>query len=204
MKTLLTGFGPFGDVVDNPTTRVVAHFAADPERRAPGHKLTTRVLPVSFARADEEITVLLRSGEFDAALLLGVAAGDAEFRVERLGRNSDHARIPDTDGAVPLDTPIRLGAPDCLPCTADADGLLRLLHDAGLPARLSDSAGGYVCNRAYFAALHAISQIATPCACLFLHVPPDPLSFAAPDDRPTLPLDRHIAAVRMALDWMRR
>src|SRR5262245_13813558 len=56
MRTLLTGFGSFGNVVNNPSARIVEHFA---RTGAPGHELTARVLPVSFARAGEAIRDLL-------------------------------------------------------------------------------------------------------------------------------------------------
>jgi pyroglutamyl-peptidase len=82
-RTLLTGFGPFGRVVSNPSSRIVAHFA---QAGAAGHDLTTRVLPVSYARAAREIRALLSAGGFDAALLLGVARRETHLRLEQFGR----------------------------------------------------------------------------------------------------------------------
>src|SRR5438876_9677415 len=100
MRTLLTGFRPFGANIDNPSARIVAHFA---QVGAPGHELTTRVLPVSYDRAAAEVSELLRGGAFDVALLLGVASGPAVLRLERLARRPDGARLPDVDGQVPTD-----------------------------------------------------------------------------------------------------
>src|SRR5437870_9369134 len=97
MRTLLTGFGPFEKTIHNPSARIVDHFA---RAGAPGHALTTGVLPVAFARAEREIRRLLHGGRYDAAVLLGVAGREACFRLERLGRRVAASR-PDVDGAVP-------------------------------------------------------------------------------------------------------
>src|SRR5579871_6726962 len=83
MQTLLTGFGPFGQVVNNPSARIVEHFG---RAGAPGHDLTTRVLPVSYARAGQAVRDLLLAGRFDAALLLGVAGQESHLRLEQCGR----------------------------------------------------------------------------------------------------------------------
>jgi pyrrolidone-carboxylate peptidase len=58
MRTLLTGFGPFGAIAHNPSARIVEQLARG---GSPGHRLTCRVLPVSFARAEAEIGSLLKS-----------------------------------------------------------------------------------------------------------------------------------------------
>src|SRR5436190_14338255 len=98
MRTLLTGFGPFGVTVNNPSARIVAHFARE---GAPRHELTTRVLPVSYERAGREIGMLLREGEFDAAILMGVAKGEALLRIEQMARRRDAGHAPDGDGQTP-------------------------------------------------------------------------------------------------------
>src|SRR4051794_32502690 len=100
MRTLLTGFGPFREIVDNPSSRIVAHFA---QVGAPGHELTARVLPVSYDRAAAEVSALLRDGAFEAALLLGVAARSAGLRLERVARHHDGGHLPDVDGQTPAD-----------------------------------------------------------------------------------------------------
>src|SRR5258708_1429539 len=127
MRTLLTGFGPFGNVVDNPTARIVAHFA---ETGAPGHELVSRVLPVAFGRADSEICGLLRTGRFDAALLLGVAGRRRVLSLERLARNRDSASIPDADGELRFDVPIVSDGPESIRSTLKLTKLRETLRSA--------------------------------------------------------------------------
>src|SRR3954471_4000046 len=107
MRTLLTGFGRFGATINNPSARIVAHFARE---GAPGHELTTRVLPVSYERAEQEIGALLREGEFDAAVLMGVAKGEALLRIEQGARRRDAGHAPDRDGQTPLSDSLPAGA----------------------------------------------------------------------------------------------
>lgn len=200
MRTLLTGFGPFGAVLNNPSARIVEHF----ERTgAPGHELTPRVLPVSYARAEREIRDLLIEGRFDGALLLGVAVREAHVRLERCGRRRS-AGHPDCDGHLPAPVGPRPGALVQYLATVALEPLLEELVAAGLPACLSDDAGGYVCNHTYYAALHAIAAENLPTRCLFLHVPADPETFSAPPEGPVMPLRTQIEAAARVLAWLER
>lgn len=187
MRTLLTGFGPFRDVVDNPTARIVGHFAA---AGAPGHELTTRVLPVSFAEAGEQVRALLLAEPYDVALLLGVARGESAIRFECIGRCCD----PATTKEAP---PAAHGA------TLTPDSLAEWLEGNGFPSRLSEDAGGYVCDHTFFSALDAISGGGLATRCLFIHMPADDQTFAAPPAVPTMPLARQIEAMAQVLAWLK-
>jgi pyroglutamyl-peptidase len=200
MRTLLTGFGPFGQVVNNPSARIVEHFA---RVGAPGHVLTTQVLPVSYARAQQRVRDRLGAGRFDAALLLGVAVSEDRLRLEMLGRWQP-GEGPDCDGRLASSTDRPPASHDQYSATVDLELLLNDLISAGLPARLSDDAGRYVCNHTYYAALHAIAAQGLPTRCLFLHVPADLETFAAPDTVPMMPLEQQIAGVERVLSWLAR
>jgi pyroglutamyl-peptidase len=174
LQTLLTGFGPFGTVISNPTDRLVGRFATE---TAPGHEITTCLLPTSFCRAPEIMAVTLERGgrdgsPFDLVLMLGVAQGSPGWRVESCGRNWSDAR-PDVDSYVPTAGPILPDAPEKIAVTLPVDDLVAALLRAGLPAVVSDSAGGYLCNHILFLTLHRLRQSAHPTCAGFLHVPAD-------------------------------
>jgi pyroglutamyl-peptidase len=201
MRTLLTGFGPFREIIDNPSSRIAAHFE---QAGAPGHELTTRVLPVSYDRAAAEVSELLRGGGFDAALLLGVASGPAVLRLERVARRPDGARLRDVDGQVPVDScPPRHALP-FYATTVALELIASTLAAAGLTVRLSEDAGGYVCNHIYYAALHGITTSGLPTRCLFLHVPLDPASLSPPGPEHAMPLEQQILAVGKVLAALHR
>ena len=161
MKVLLTGFGPFGSLVDNPTERLV--------RRFDGARIGDRIvdglaLPTSFSRA--KTLLRERVSDHTLVLMLGVAEGTSELRVERFGRNLDDARIEDIDGETPCG-PIGAG-PELLPVSIDVDALVAALRRAEIPANASESAGTYVCNHVLYSTL---ADVEVP-RIGFLHVPP--------------------------------
>lgn len=174
VQTLITGFGPFGAVLDNPSQRLVDHFAVHP---VPGHELTTQVLPVSFRRAPQEMIEALEHGDangrpFDLVLMLGVAANAPTWRVERYGRNRD-ASIRDVDGYLPAAASIVAEAPMLLPVTVPGEAVTTAIQRVGLPVIASEDAGGYLCNHILFRTLHFLAMTGSRTRALFLHVPSD-------------------------------
>jgi pyroglutamyl-peptidase len=201
MRTLLTGFGPFGNILDNPSARIVAHFAA---AGAPGHELTTRVLPVPYDRAAAEVSALLNQGGFGAALLLGVASRSAELRLERVARPPGGERLPDVDGRFPSGTSLPPDALSSYAATVALEPIAAALAAVDLPVRLSEDAGSYVCNHLYFAALRTLAVSDLPTRCLFLHVPIDPASLSPRGAEHAMPLEQQILAVTQVLAALRR
>jgi pyroglutamyl-peptidase len=94
---------------------------------------------------------------------------------------------------VPAGETILEGAPDLYETPAPLAALRDRLLAEGAAARISDDAGTYVCNHAYFTALHAIAQRALPTRCLFMHLPPASAAF---------PLQRQITAVETVLGYL--
>ncbi|TNE84258.1 MAG: hypothetical protein EP330_30090 [Deltaproteobacteria bacterium] len=154
---MITGFGPFLSVADNPSARLVR--ALDGVRAGPW-RVVGRVLEVSYAGGPAEA---LRQAELvGAALIVGFGVSrTGGLRVERTGR----ARLgttPDVRG----ERPARLEGPDEVRATADAAALA-----TALACRVSDDAGAYVCN----AWLHQVAwRSAVPA--VFVHIPPEGVS----------------------------
>ena len=167
------------EVLSNPTERLARRFGG-------------LVLPTSFARAPRLLSESLVGS--DLVLMLGVAESSEGFRVETFGRNRDEARLPDVDGERPHRV-IVPGAPEQLPVTLDAERLCAAIAAAGIPASLSPSAGGYVCNHVLFSTLHALQG--TPVRAGFLHVPADRDTHVTP--RTERSFDVLVAAVEAAL-----
>jgi pyroglutamyl-peptidase len=160
------------------------------------------VLPVSYERAAAEIAVLLQEESFDAALLLGVAQSTPVIRIEQFARWHALER-PDADAQVPGDATLPSGGREQYPATLPLEPLLADLTAGGVPSRLSDDAGRYVCNHTYYAALHAIAAHDLRVRCLFVHVPADPETLRKPGSGgPTMPLARQIEAVGLVLSHL--
>ena len=179
LQTLITGFGPFGSVVDNPTERLLRHLEA---QDVAGHDLTVCALPTSFARAPQAFKAAFETGgrggqPFDLILMLGVAARSPAWRVESQGLNQDAPAIPDVDGFTPPHREIVPGGAAHLPVTLPPQILLLAVESLGLPVTLSDSAGQYLCNHLLYTALDLARRSHPIPRTGFLHVPPDEHTF---------------------------
>jgi len=166
---LVTGFGPFGDVEDNPSARIVERLDADPPEDL---ELLVRILPVSFRRCASGLDSALKALEprHPAAILsLGLHGDGTSFRVEARATTALVDGRPDVLGVEA--GAIRLPKNEALHSTLDLDALRESLNQQGVPeAELSEDAGGYVCERLYFHALARAQSLGVPA--VFLHVPP--------------------------------
>lgn len=192
---LLTGFEPFDGESINPSWELVQ--ALDGEVIA-SHRIVSVQLPCVFGTS---IDVLHKAiGRHDPALVLAIGqAGErSKLSLERVAINLDDARIPDNAGAQPIDTIIiDNGAPayfSSLPIKA----MLAALHESGIPAEISQTAGTYVCNHVFYGLLHALAD-RPGIRGGFLHIPYLPEQATKHPGAPSLPLAVAIEGVRLAL-----
>jgi len=197
MKILLTGFGPFGIHAVNSSQAIVEAVA---QRRAllglPD--LVTALLPVEFDAAGGHIRHLLRETRPDVCLCLGVHDG-AMIRLEKIAWNRDDPTLCDNAGQTGCLGPIVTESPAFYTATLPIARFLEILAQGGVPASLSDDAGGYVCNHVFYLACHEIAASGLPTRCGFVHVPPiDGLG-----SLPGLPFEVLLAAVESILGELR-
>ena len=162
---LVTGFEPFRGERVNPSEQVVRALAGRPE-------LITAVLPVSYRRAAEQLSLLLEAHRPRALLLLGLAAGSA-IRLERAARNCDASEGPDEDGEARAATPIAALGPADYASTLPLAAFAARLAGLALPVVWSDDAGGFLCNHVFYRArAWAAEQSGLTIPCGFVHLPP--------------------------------
>lgn len=164
MKVLVTGFGSFGQVRENPSEGVARALAAEPGVRS-------EVLPVAYARAEARLEQLLSELRPAAVLLFGVHSGPG-FRLERVGLNLDDEASPDVDGAVQRGDPIRHGGPSAYWSTLPLREMADALDSLGLDWEWSKHAGGFLCNHAFYVARHLCERVDGAIPCGLVHVPP--------------------------------
>ena len=189
---LLTGFEPFAGDAVNPSgeaVRLVAAHWDGPEF------LVTDVLPVTFAGAAERLAALIAEHSPDIVIATGLAGGRAEISIERVAVNLIDARIPDNDGAQPVDVPSVAGAAAAHFATLPVKEIARRIVEAGIPAAVSHSAGTFVCNHVFFTASEAA---ASGTRVGFLHVP-WATGHAGSADAATLPLGDIVRAIEIAV-----
>ncbi|KAF0120692.1 MAG: pyroglutamyl-peptidase, partial [Xanthobacteraceae bacterium] len=106
----------------------------------------------------------------DAVLLFGLAGRTGHVRIEKHAHNVTTRRVPDASGVFHRSTDIVADGPWRVPTAFATGPLAESLRRAGLHARLSHSAGEYLCNFSYWLALEAVARRETKRA-LFVHVP---------------------------------
>jgi pyroglutamyl-peptidase len=152
MTVLLTGYEPFGDHERNPSAEVAR--ALDSATVA-GEKIVGRVLPVEFDRTSDEMVDLIDEFDPEVVVATGLAAGRTAVCVERVGINvADCGGIPDNVDAEPRNERVRPsdGEPAAYFATLPVVATVAQLLDAGIPARVSNTAGTHLCNNVLYQA----------------------------------------------------
>ena len=167
-RVLLTGFEPFGDAEVNSSWEAAVHVEQLPPK---GVIVETMQLPVSFIRAGEVIRKVLREKQPDVVVMLGQRGKGTSIDIERIAVNLMDSVNPDNDGYQPQEQMIiaKSGAAyfSNLPVKALRDALLQ----KSIPARVSNSAGLYVCNCTYYNALDEIRGQHLSTKVVFVHLP---------------------------------
>ena len=163
MKVLVTGFDPFGGESINPAYEAVKML---PDEIA-GAQIIKREIPTSFTRGTAEVVRQIELCQPDLVLNVGQAGGAAGLRVERVAINLADARIPDNDGAQPVDEPlVQDGAPAYF-AKLPVKAMVRGVQGLSLPAVLHGRYLRLQCGHVYRAAYRAKRSPYTGglCAC---------------------------------------
>lgn len=167
MKLLLTAFDPFGGETINPALEAVKLI---PDR-IDDITIIKAEIPTVFDKSIRILTDAIRIHQPDAVLCIGQAGGRTAITPERVAINIDDAGIPDNEGNQPIDRTIRTdGAPAyfaTLPIKAMAAGI----REAGIPSKISNSAGTFVCNHLMYGLLYTLDKHYPDVKGGFIHVP---------------------------------
>ncbi len=194
MKTvLLTGFEPFGGEKLNASAEIVRHLHG---AVIGGHRVQAALLPCVFGPAVTELRKQIRAVRPALVVCLGQAAGRAEITPERVALNVDDARIPDNAGRQSVDRPVVRGGPAAYWSTLPVKAIVQALRAEGLPAAVSQTAGTFVCNHAFYGLMHALRRQRRVRGG-FIHVPVLPAQ--ARRGQPSLALDRAVPGIRTAV-----
>ena len=202
---LLTGFEPYARMSSNPA--YIAMRTLDSETVA-GCTIVGRPLPVVLGRIEAAITGLLAELRPRAVISLGLAPGEPVVRLERVGLNIADFQLGDNEGTTSRDKAISQQGVAARWSSLPLRRIEARLLAEGIPARLSETAGTYLCNACLYTFLEKLDAQPVPCG--FIHVPmtPDLAAEAIAGRRhdgmdrmppPSMSLDVIIAAVRIAI-----
>jgi pyroglutamyl-peptidase len=168
---LVTGFEPFGGEAVNASWEAarkldgcgIGEFAA-----------VARRLPCAYDASVEELVRAIKTLRPEAVLMTGQAARRSVVCVERFAHNLDDAAAPANLGVLRKAAAISEGAPERLEAAAPVKAIAGAIREAGIPARVSRSAGGFVCNHLYFGALQYLRDEGRATPAVFVHLPATP------------------------------
>lgn len=168
MRVLLTGFEPFGGKTVNSSQETVKAVTCD---EFGDIEVVTDILPVSFNRVEKTLCGLIDEKDPDVVIMLGQSDLSDCIKIERVALNLMDSVNGDNDGYTPDEETICLDAPPAYFTQLPVKKLRDCLIQSGIPAKTSSSAGLYVCNRTYFAALHHIASTGRNTKAVFIHLP---------------------------------
>lgn len=167
-KILLTGFEPFLHHGSNPTMDIVLELDG---KQIGNYEVIGKILPVTFAESGHELLEIIKDVQPDAVVSLGLAGSRKHITPERIAINCmDGAK--DNNGTQMNGEKIIERGDDGLFTTLPIKEMTQALHDAVIPASISNSAGTYVCNHVMYQALFHFKQTNETVPAGFIHIPP--------------------------------
>ena len=165
---LLTGFEPYGGRGVNPSEEVVKSLNG---AQVNGYNVIGRTIPVSLNDLQERMARFI--GDFNpvAVISMGLWPGEPMIRLERFAVNLTDFEIPDNDGLYLEKGCITHNGKIALSATLPLREITEELLAAGIPARISNTAGTFLCNATLFCALQTIEDRGLKTLCGFLHLP---------------------------------
>lgn len=177
MKILVTGFSAFPGIPINPTQLLIEDLKLKPPRLTAGPvDLGLEVIETQYALAGDRIETLLQTLRPQFLLLLGVAESRRSYAIERFAVNIDDSLAPDAAGDVRRGRRIEKSGLAAYETKVDIDKLREYLIRSEVDVEISNYAGAYVCNHAYYVALHTVESLGLSTRVLFVHVPLVPVA----------------------------
>ena len=162
---LVTAFEPFGGEEINTSYEVLKLL----EDVIGDWRIVKLKVPVVFGEVGRIVIAKAEKIGADAVLSLGQAAGRTEVTPEYVAINLRNARIPDNAGCQPVREPVDGTGPAAYFATVPGFDMAQAIVDAGLPGKVSYSAGTYVCNDLFYAVLRHFEGTSIKVG--FIHVP---------------------------------
>ena len=195
MKVLLTGFEPYGQEQVNSSWEAVKTHPKFVE----GVEIVKECLPVSFERAGMALEKAVVLHQPDVVLSVGQKGGCCEINVERVAINLADCKKADNDGCQPCERRLSPGAPDAYFSNLPVKCLVDAIREAGIPAVISNSAGLYVCNSVFYAAMHLVHSKYPNMQAGFLHVPYLPCQVVEKVKQPSMAAETVVQALKIVI-----
>ena len=195
MKLLITGFEPYCDYPVNSSWMVAEKVAT---LSVYGVNVAIEQMPVSFGNAGFALRRAVEKHSPDTIIMLGQSGGSDKVKLERVALNMMDAKLPDNDGYAPDEEPINSATPAALFTNMPIKSLCAAVEEQGVPVKISNSCGLYVCNRLYYEALMLSNE--QHMKAIFVHLPFYEGQPSAKPNKPTMPLNDMVKAIQTIIE----
>lgn len=204
-RVLVSGFEAFGGASINPTAklcellqRAIAGESAPRSLPLPENlEIRSILLPVTFDEAYLRLREEVDAFDPHAIVAFGQAGGRDAVELERIAINVIDADIPDNKGALIQDRPVSENGAAAHFSSLPLRQILSELKQENIPARISNTAGAYVCNFLFYRMMEENSGNHRRCG--FVHVPYLPEQVMDKPGVPSMPLETMAQALATIL-----
>lgn len=196
MKVLLTGFEPYWDYPVN-SSWVVAEKVAT--RGVVGVDIVIEQVPVSFSRVHVALREAVEKHSPNMLIMLGQSSVTDRIKLERVALNMMDSTMGDNDGVKPNEEPIYKDEDSALFTSLPIKQLRSAIEAMGINVKISNSAGLYVCNRAYYEALRLCREREGLHA-IFIHLPLYEGQTSSQPNKKTMPLVDMCRAIQTIIE----
>ena len=199
---LLTGFEPYGGRGLHPAYETMKVLDG---RNVHGLTVVGRGLPVSLRELKIRLPALIEEVRPAVVVSLGLWPGEATIRLERMGANVFDYEIPDNEGLLIHDDAVNSNAQAARLATLPLRAIESALLEVGIPARISPSAGTFLCNACLFTMLDYMAAHASGVPAGFIHIPyfPEQVATMIADLRNVAALEFHQRADMASMEQSR-
>lgn len=193
---LITGYEPFGGDTSNPSLEIAQALNGC---RYQDFTFQYAKIPVNRYECIPTIEKAVDCYQPEVVICTGLAYGRAAVSIERVAINAADFPWPDNAGYLALNETIDTDGPAAYFSTLPIRSIMKAIHEEGIPAYISNSAGTYCCNLLMYGTLNYIAKNKLSIKAGMMHVPYTPDMIAGKDPfMPSMPLDTMIRAVKTA------
>ncbi|PKK91116.1 MAG: pyroglutamyl-peptidase I [Candidatus Wallbacteria bacterium HGW-Wallbacteria-1] len=199
-KLILTGFTPFENTPHNPSGEIVPDLVNRLKQK--GVNCSGLILETAYSAVENGIDQVISSEKPSAIISFGVASAIRCLELERFALNIDDASIADNYGEIRSAVTIDPAGPHAHRCRAEVKKISETLEKMGIPVRISNHCGTFVCNHLYYWIMNRTYQKNLNLNALFIHIP-QLASLEDSDGKRQLNLLSHKTKLPLDLSWER-
>lgn len=193
---MLTGFEPFGGEDINPSLEAMKDLDGYQYK---DYEVVGLEVPTVYDESIDVIEKKISIVDPEAVISVGQAGGRNSISVERIGINIDHTTQEDNEGNTPKNRLIDENGKDGHFSTLPIQEITDNLKENEIPAKISNTAGTYICNHIMYGVLNHIEKNRLDMKAGFIHVPYIPEQ-VMDKDKPSMSMEMISEAVKIVIE----